>query len=185
MKNNYNPECLNVPKRLKLSKYGYFGHYFFVLIILIPFLLTVVDYIKNMTGMYQRGRSIYELFEGTAIFVLLAFVLLIIQFKRLEFENIKTSLPTDVILSLCSKYALVNNLEIKHVGKNEFVAISKRSAFFEWGEWGEMLTVIIKDQKIYINSICDPYKRPNIISMGKNRAYKRALIETIKKASAK
>ncbi len=87
-------------------------------------------------------------------------------------------------MSLCTKYAGVNNLEIKYVGQNEFVAVSKHSAFFEWGEWGEMLTVIIQDQKVYINSICDPYKRPNIISMGKNKAYKRALIKTIKNASA-
>lgn len=183
MKNNYKPEYINTPKKLKLKGLGYLGHYMFVLITLFPFLLTVFDYIKYLTGTYQGVRPINELFEGTAIFILLAFILLIIQFKRLEFENIKTDLPTDKILSLCTTYAKVNNLEIKHVGQNEFVAISKRSAFFEWGEWGEMLTVIIQDQKVYINSICDPYKRPNIISMGKNKAYKRALIKTIKNAS--
>ena len=184
MKNPYKPEYTNRPKRLKLKGLGYLGHYTFVLLILFPFLLTVLDYIKFLTGTYRGVRPIEELIEGTWIFVLLAFLLFIIQFNRLKFKSVEISLPADKIIDLCSKYADVNNLKIKYVSKNEFVAISNRSVFFEWGEWGEMLTVIIQDQKVYINSICDPYKRPNMISMGKNKAYKRELIKTINNASA-
>jgi hypothetical protein len=183
MKNNYQQSYSNIPKRLKLNGLGHLGHYIFVLIILIPFLLTVADYIRYIAGTHQGVRPINELFEGTAIFIFLSFTLLIIQFRRLSFEKIKTSLPADKVVNLCTKYASVNKLEIKHVGQNEFVARSKHSAFVEWGEWGEMLTVIVQDQMVYINCICDPYQRPNIISLGKNKAYKRALIKTIKNAS--
>jgi len=184
MKNPYKPEYTNIPKRLKLKGLGYFGHYFFVLLILFPFLLTVLNYIKFITGTYRGVRPIEELIEGTGIFVLMAFLLFLIQFNRLKFKNVETPLTADKIIGLCSKYAGVNNLEIKYVSKNEFVAVSNRSAFFELGEWGEILTVIIQEQKVYINSICDPYKRPNIFSMGKNKAYKRALIKTINNAIA-
>ncbi len=184
MKNPYQPEYTNIPKRVKLKGLGYLGHYAFVLLILFPFLLTVADYIQFINGTYRGVRPMGELFEGSAIFVLLAFLLLIIQYNRLKFHRIETSLPPEKIIVLCNKYARVNNLEIKYVSRNEFVAVSNHSVFFEWGEWGEMLTVIIKDQKVYLNSICDPYKRPNVVSLGKNRAYKRALIKTLKNASA-
>ncbi len=184
MKNNYKPEYTNTPKKLKLKGLGYLGHYFFVLLVLFPVMLTVYDFIKHLNGTYNGVRPIEELLDGTEIFILIAFVILVIQYNRLKFKSIETSLTPKKILSLCAKFAGVNNLAIKYVSKNEFVATSNRSAIFAWGQWGEMLTVIILDKKVYINSICDPYKRPNIITMGKNNAYKRALIKTIKHASA-
>lgn len=183
MTNHYKPQYSKKPRRLKLKGFGYLGHYTFVVLLFFPFLIAVFNYILYYFGIYEGVRPIHELFELTAIFVLSAFILFIIQFKRLAFEYVETSLTTEHIINMCTKYAEVNKLEIKYIGQNEFVARSNRSSLLDWGKWGEMLTVIVQDQKVYINCICDPYQRPNIVSMGKTKAYKEALKETLKRAN--
>ncbi|MFC0878883.1 hypothetical protein ACE01N_19980 [Saccharicrinis sp. FJH2] len=182
MGNSYQPEYKTNPKRLKLKGIGYFGHYAFVILILSPFLLTIIEYIKYLNGTYKGLRPMNELFEGTSIFIFLALILLLIQIRRLKFKTLETNISEESIINLCTKFAKVNNLEVKHVTKNEFVATS--NGFLSFGTWGEMITVIIIDNIVYINSICDPYKRPNIVSLGKNKAYRNALKKTIINASA-
>lgn len=182
MNNSYQPEYDYNIKRLRLKGKGYFGHYAFVLLPLIPAFMSFFNYIQFLNGTSEGVITKYDLFKDAGIFTIIALVLLLLQFNRLKFKIIETNISTEAVLDLCRKFARINNLELRFQSQNEFVAVS--NGFLSFGTWGEMLTVIIQDKKVYINSICDPYKRPNLISMGKNKAYKRALIKTINNASA-
>jgi hypothetical protein len=182
MKNKYAPVYGNKPRRLKLKVVGYFAHYAFVLLALFPFLLTVVSYIKYLSGAYQGVRPIDELFDGTSVFILLALFIAVIQYYRLNFKIIKTNISTEEVIEICNRIAKINNWKIKHVTKNEFVATSEGTLSF--GFWGEMITVIILENNVFVNSICDPYKRPNIVSLGKNKIYRKEIIREIRNASA-
>lgn len=178
MESHYYPEFGSAPHRLKLKGIGYLGHYASVLLALFPFLLSVVSYIEYLIGSYQGLRSIEELFIGTRIFPLIAFVLLLIQYNRLKFTAIETKKSNEKIMEICDEIAKVNSWKVKYRSNNRFVASS--NSVLNLGFWGEMITVIITENKIYVNSICDPYKRPNLLSTRKDKLFKKALIKELR-----
>ncbi|WP_133249960.1 hypothetical protein [Marinifilum breve] len=179
MKKYHQPECSCAPTRLKLTKLGYLGHYAFVFFVLFPFLLSIFSYIKFLNGNYDGLRPIREMFDGTSIFVGIAFILFLLQYKRLRFKIYSISISEEKVIEICHKIAEVNEWKIKQSTKNVFVASTEVPFDFI----GEVITVIVHHQKVYINCICDPYKRPNITSFGYNRKYKQEIIRQINNAT--
>jgi hypothetical protein len=51
------------------------------------------------------------------------------------------------------------------------------------GSWGEQVTIILDDNRLLINSICDPNKKASIISIGRNKKNINRLIENVKSAN--
>lgn len=172
------PECSSAPTRLKLTKLGYLGHFTFVFIALFPFLMAIYTYIEFLTGNYNGVRPIREMFDGTSIFVGIAFFLFLLQYKRLRFKTHSISISEEKVIEICHKIAEVNEWEVEQSTKNVFVASSDGPFDFI----GEVITVIVHHQKVYINCICDPYKKPNITSFGYNRKYKQEIIRQINNA---
>ena len=40
---------------------------------------------------------------------------------------------------------------------------------FSWSSWGELITIVRDNQRILINSICDPGKWVSVASYGRNK----------------
>ena len=51
------------------------------------------------------------------------------------------------------------------------------------GSWGEQITVILDNDKVMINSICDLDKKTSVVSFGRNRKNMKRLIEEVENAS--
>lgn len=181
MRKYHQAEYTSVPTRLKLTKLGYLGHYAFVFFALLPFLLSIFSYVEFLTGNYNGVRPIEEMFDGTSIFVSIAFLLFLLQYKRLRFKTLTINIPEEKVIEICHRIAEVNEWKVEQSTKNVFVASTKAPFDFI----GELITVIVHYQKVYINCICDPYQRPNITSFGYNRKYKKEIIRQINNASKK
>ncbi|PXY02048.1 hypothetical protein DF185_05230 [Marinifilum breve] len=141
--------------------------------------MSIFSYIKFLNGNYDGLRPIREMFDGTSIFVGIAFILFLLQYKRLRFKIYSISISEEKVIEICHKIAEVNEWKIKQSTKNVFVASTEVPFDFI----GEVITVIVHHQKVYINCICDPYKRPNITSFGYNRKYKQEIIRQINNAT--
>lgn len=48
------------------------------------------------------------------------------------------------------------------------------------GSWGEQITVLIKGNRVYVNSVCDLNKRTSIVSFGRNKKNELAILQNIK-----
>ncbi|WP_156121550.1 hypothetical protein [Alistipes sp. ZOR0009] len=122
-----------------------------------------------------------EMFHVQIPFILLAFVFFFIQYKRLEFKSIQTSLPLDLIQKFIA--ATADELEWVSLVNSKYYKVFKTYPKWYTGSWGEQITVIIDNDKVMINSICDPDRKASVVSAGRNRKNMRCLIDKIKNAS--
>lgn len=90
-----------------------------------------------------------------------------LQYKRLRLKTVETSLNPDEVLSIFTN--AVEQLKWKIVINNKKVIIAKVNNGWLTGSWGEQVTIILDENKIYLNSICDPDKRSSLISFGNNK----------------
>jgi hypothetical protein len=107
----------------------------------------------------------FELFLYRYIWVILAVAFYYIQARRLKFKIINISVDEDKFKDAAQKAA--KELNWKLIRKTSDIIIAKSN--FSWRSWGELITIIRDDERILINSICDPDKRPSIASYGMNK----------------
>lgn len=165
-------------KRLKISFWEYFSHYFFALFFLFPLLLTLIDFIKYLFDNYNGVRSMDELITSNYPLVIIALIIFGIQYSRLKFSVFETTLSPREVSLICEKIANANNWEINK-NTNEIFQASVKNFFPSWMFIGERVTVLSNEKKVYINSICDPSERPNIISFGQNKKHKQILVKNL------
>ncbi|MCW4470001.1 hypothetical protein OGH69_13565 [Flavobacterium sp. MFBS3-15] len=130
-------------------------------------------------------------FERSVIFFiiscLIGLLFLFIQYRRLRFVMIETELSQDEIAEVINKVAMRLNWKQTSKGKNYYTASTPTS--FLQGSWGEQITILLNDKKVYINSICDLKKQSSVTAFGRNRknviTFKRELnlIEMVKKTA--
>jgi hypothetical protein len=67
--------------------------------------------------------------------------------------------------------------------KTKDLFVAKTNPKWWTGSWGEMITILIDNDKVMINSICDPELRASVFSVGRNRKNVNRLIGNIITAS--
>jgi len=169
--------------KLKLGNWDKFTHYnivvmlFFITAIFIFFLL--IDYIEGTHNLFIEGEIWFMIIPS-----ILGLLFYRLQRKRLKFKIINTRLTRKQLYPIIEKVA--KELEwIPSVPKiiNGKVIIAKTHPSLFSGSWGERITIIFDEDKVLVNSICDPDRRSSVVSMGRNKMNMNRLIEEIKIAS--
>lgn len=165
--------------RLKLSPLDTFAHYAIVMCFFACPVLFVGLYLRDVI----QGTS-KLLSSGVLVFgwvsALLGILFYWMQRRRLKFTPVHTTLPREQLDDAIETVA--NALEwIPYDIQPSFI-IAKTHPSFVSGSFGEQITVVFDQDRILINSICDPDKRSSIVSMGRNRRNVERLVEEVKQA---
>jgi len=129
-------------------------------------------------GRYERSVMIL------IISCLIGILFFFIQYRRLRFVMIETELSQDEVAEVIDKVAITSNWKQTSRSKNYYTASTPAS--FLTGSWGEQITILLNDKRVYINSICDLKKQASVTAWGRNRknviTFKRELnlVETAK-----
>ena len=99
----------------------------------------------------------------------------------MKFKVIQTNLSKEKLLEIIKETG--NELEWRTEKKTNDYFINVTNPKWCSGSWGERITIIIDNNRILINSICDPDKKSSVISAGRNKKNVNTLIQNIKKAS--
>jgi uncharacterized membrane protein len=172
---------------LALTKWQFFWYYSSI------YILLSVSIIITITTIYFSKHSIinkynivnsaqaFEVFLYKAFWLILVLALIFyyLQTKRLKFKVINIHVGEDKFKEAAQKTA--KELNWKLIEKTGDIIIAKSG--FSWKSWGELITIIRDNERILINSICDPDKSPSIASYGMNRknreTYERFVIDCI------
>jgi hypothetical protein len=175
-------EIMKKTGRIKLTWWDSLTHYLIVLFLLLPLLFLSFSWLKYMiTGEYSGVRPFKEMFLVHIPFIILAVGFYYIQYKRLAFKLIQTNLPNVLIQKLIETTA--TELEWIPFVNTKYYKVFKTFPKWHTGSWGEQITIILDNDKVMINSICDPDKRTSVVSVGRNRKNMSCLIDKIKKSS--
>lgn len=164
--------------RIKLSWLDLLTHYLIVLFLFLPLIFVSIDWIKYLiTGESVGVRTPMEMFLINTPFIILGVAFFFIQYKRLNFKTIRTSLSHDLIQNAIKTTATELDW-ISFINTKDYKVFK---TFPKWytGSWGEQITVILDKDKVMINSICDPDKRASVASVGRNRKNMQRLIDKI------
>lgn len=183
-------------KKMKDSGYvqltggQYFWHYSVVYILIsISIAITIgTRHIYEHSALDKYNLNKYEpgidILLLRYIWLVLALAFYFIQTRRLKFKIINVPVSRDVFSDAVQKTAM--ELDWKITSKTGDLIIAK--TVFSWRSWGERITIIRDDERILINSICDPDKWPSVLSFGKNRENRKTFEQFIRdtnKVSAK
>jgi hypothetical protein len=101
------------------------------------------------------------------ILVLTAF-LYFLQRNRLKMTIIETKLKQKEIFEIIEQTAEV--LEWYPAEIQDYIFLGKTHPNpFKSGSWGEQITILIHNNKILANSICDTDKQTSVVSFGRNK----------------
>ena len=153
-------------KRLKLNLSQTLTHYGIVIFLLFIVSLTVKSLIEiYFTNTYTGVRTSEELINSSLPFLLFAILFAFIQYRRLNFKEFKTNFTEEQFLEALKRTE--TELEWRISKNNKIIFIAYRP---NWtGIWGELVTIIKENDKILINSICDPNRFSSVVSYGMNR----------------
>jgi hypothetical protein len=159
------------------QKEGHFGIAFYLLIIPAFFLFF---YIKDTNSSNFDERKV----EIPIIaFVSCGISLLTYRHQRkmLKFVTVDTKLDRVELTKIIETTG--KQLKWKPHFMDDQVFIAKTFPGLWSGSWGEQITIIFDNEKILINSICDPDNRGSLFSNGRNRKNINLLVELVKAAS--
>jgi hypothetical protein len=159
------------------QKEGHYGMAIYLLIIPAVFLFF---YIKD-TNIGNINHRIPELPITVAIVCGLSILLYRFQRKKLKFVTVATDLDRAELMKIIE----LAGLELKwspHFSDDQ-VIIAQTFPGFLSGSWGEQITIMFDNQKIHINSICNPDNRGSIFSYGRNQKNINLLVERVKAGS--
>jgi hypothetical protein len=154
-------------KRLFLNLKQNFNHYSVVLFLLarpiyfIPSIFKIIV-LKDLSG----SLSLQELLEPSLIFLFLAVLFAILQYRRLNFKEIKITYTNVQFKEALTR--TVSEINWKIINNNKDILIAYRPNDWKSGSWGEMITIVKEDDCLLMNSICAPDAWPSVISFGNN-----------------
>jgi len=154
-----------------LSHFGLVGFLMFMPAMVLFFHL--LDYFQNNPTSFQDG-------ELSIIIIppILAIVVYLIQKRRLRFRIIQTKLNHIQLKKILINVA--EELEWEFISSAKEAYVAKTNPSFFSGSWGEQITILFYQDYVFVNSICDPKKRPSVVSWGRNRKNEETLISHIK-----
>jgi uncharacterized membrane protein len=175
-------EIMKRTRRVKLSGWDSFNHYFIVLFLLLPMIFISFDGIKYLiTGAYLGIRTPMEMLSVSMPFMILGIVFFFVQYKRLNFKIIKTNVSRDMVIKAIKTTATELNW-IPEINTKDFKVFKTNPKWYT-GSWGEHITVILDNDKVMINSICDLDKKTSVVSFGRNRKNMKRLLEELENAN--
>ncbi len=166
--------------RLQLSLEQKITHYSPVIIGLI---IPMIDLFIIFKNYFNNETILKQTLNPLLWFISILYVVLIylLQHKRLKLKTIESSLDNEDSLMVIRE--AVENLNWKTIINNKRAIIAKVNNGLLTGSWGEQVIIIFDSNKMYINSICDPNKRPSLASFGNNRKNITTLVQEIKKTA--
>lgn len=160
-------DIMKQTKRLKLSRWQTLDHFFIVLFLLfIPGLTLFSLFEIYVTETYDGVRAVDELISTGWPWLIPAVAFYFIQKRRLRFREVKVEYSDqefqEAIERTTKEYGWQIELNNKHIFR----------AYRPWnwtGSWGEMITIIKDNDRLLLNSICDPNKWSSVASFGWNK----------------
>jgi uncharacterized membrane protein (GlpM family) len=137
----------------------------------------LMNFIQNHSDSFREG----EIWIVT-IPPVLATIFYFMQKRQLKFKVINTTLNSVQLKEVIIEVAKKLNWEFKSATTNTYVA--KTNPGFFSGSWGEQITILFDNDRVFVNSICDPEKRSSIFSAGRNNENEQTLIDKIKEAES-
>ncbi|RWY46025.1 hypothetical protein EPL05_23555 [Mucilaginibacter gilvus] len=145
-------------------------------------LMTIVF---HLTDYFSYGYTYFK--DGELWFAFLpsalAVIFYFIQKKRLKFKIVQTTLSAQQLKEVISEVS--KNLKWVPMSSSEKTYVAKTFPGFFSGSWGEQITVLFHENTVFINSICDPDKRPSVVSWGRNSENENTLADKINEATNK
>lgn len=149
--------------------------FLFALITLVMFGTTIVAVFNGEKDVFQW--PVLSVMLVTLVLGLLSYRM---QKRRLKFIVVETSLSHAQLHDIIDKVG--QELKWRFVSETEYAYIARTNPGFVSGSWGEQITILINNDSVFVNSICDPSKHTSLVSFGRNRENEATLINTIKQA---
>ena len=164
-------------KQLKLTHWQSFNHYFIIIFILLIPGFTLFNLLEiYITKTYDGIITTKELISNSSPWIILAIVFYFIQKRRLRFRELEIKCTEQELQEAVAKTAKEHNWQIKNNSENFIRAIRP----WNWsGSFGEMITIIKDQDRIFFNSICNPDIWSSILSYGSNKRNIDNLIKNI------
>ena len=160
-------EKMKQTKTLILSRWEVFWHYSILTFLLLPPIVSTVDVFKYyVTHTYNSIRPIDDCYTNY-IWLIPAIAFYFIQKKRLKFKVINATVNSTGFKKITQAAATKRHWKFIHQTDDYVEAFTGQTG---GGSWGERITIIRDNDRILINSICDPDNRPSVTSFGKNRS---------------
>jgi hypothetical protein len=160
-------EIMKQTKRLKLSRWQTFTHFFVVIFILLIPAFTLFSLFEiYITDSYDGVRTANELISTTWPWIIPAIVFYFIQKRRLRFREVKVRYSDQEFQEAVERTANQYEWRIERNNKRFFQAFRPSN----WtGSWGEMITIIRENDRLLLNSVCDPDSWSSVASYGWNK----------------
>jgi hypothetical protein len=155
-------------KTLPLTKWQLFGHFAIVIFLLIaPIMATYSLFKIYVTKTYSGVRNANELMLTCYPWLIPAIVFFFTQKRRLKFTDINICVDKEIFQKAAALSANKLGWTIQEISPDFIRAVRRGSVSSR--SWGEMITIIRENDKILINSICDPDSFASVASYGWNK----------------
>ena len=153
--------------RLKLTFGQTVDHYFIVVFLLIvPGMTAHSLYQMYVTETYAGVRSASELLTASVPFLILSIAFYFIQRNALKLKEIRLDCTDEQFQAAIKRTMEELKWQVELNDKDFFRAYRR----WNWtASWGEMITIIRGNGRLYINSICDPNSISSVTSWGWNK----------------
>ena len=151
-------------QKVNLTNNEKFYHYFILLFLAVLPVMSIYFLIQNHLGLYSGPRKPENFYTIGGIGTLLITLFYALQNRRLKFNVIHKVVDYKDIEIAVKQCSFELDWDIILKTKNKIIATRKNNF-----AWGERITIIIEQDKVLINSICDPNKMTAITSYGRNR----------------
>lgn len=166
--------------KLKLGNWAKFIHYGVVIAIFLLPVTVIFFFFKDYFEGNPKPFEGNQLWATTIVPSILGILCYLLQRNKLKFKSIETKLTRTELTEVIERVA--KRLEwIPHIVDEKVIVAKTHPGFFS-GSWREQITILFDRNSVLVNSICDPDKRPSMVSMGRNKRNVNDLIEEINKA---
>lgn len=165
--------------KLKLSKRERRDHFYIVhYILIIPISILILSFYNKYIAEVEISQKFLEMFFMAVFFLCLAVLVYIYQKKALIFKIYNTKVSKQELSLALTKTAQELDWKIFDVGDYYIKAV--RHGSFLSGSWGEEITILKTDNKLYLISICKPDSN-SIASFGWNKKNVATFINNVNK----
>lgn len=155
----------------KIIHYGVVGYLMFIMV------LAILSQLSNTANKPAKPLTEGEIWVFIVIVPVIFFIYKL-QRRRLKFKSVETNLKRKEINDIIREVALELKWTLESVNEN-FIVAKTHPGFFSVS-WGEQITIIFDQNRVLVNSICDPDKRSSVTSMGRNRKNEMKLMNEIR-----
>jgi hypothetical protein len=158
-------KLLKSHERVRLPFMQRLNHYFIVILLLVTPVITLIDIVlERWTKTRKHILPATEMIDTSLAFLILAVIAFLIQRDRLRFREVEIEYTDDEFREAIQRTKNEIGWRIRTNNKN----LLRAERHFPWGGWGELITIKKAKNKLFLNSICDPYAKSSVVSFGWN-----------------